>query len=104
MFFGKKVTIFKKKDRETWERLRDALREEGLRGVRAGRYFADTLFACGCGSKLDPRNFGSGGAVDRHIYFIDVRESDADRARDIALNRGLQAVVVEDAVGDLGRF
>lgn len=106
MLFGKRVTIFKRKDREAWERLRDALRAAGLRGVRANRYFADTLFACGCGSKLDPRNFGAKGRVDRNIYFIDVRERDLPRARAIIEERGLaaDAVVEEDPIGELSRF
>jgi hypothetical protein len=47
MFFDKKVTIFKKKDRETWQRIRDALKAEGFRGIRAGHYFADALSAGG---------------------------------------------------------
>ena len=47
MFFEKKVTIFKKKDRETWQRIREALKAEGFKGVRASHYFADTLCAGG---------------------------------------------------------
>lgn len=106
MLFGKKVTIFRKKDREAWEQIKDALKEAGLKGTRANRYFADTLFACGCGSKLDPRNFGEKGKVDRNIYFIDVREEDAERAMSILDERGLAnlAVVEDDAIGELGRF
>lgn len=103
MFFEKKVTIFRKKDRAAWERIRGALKEAGLKGMRAGHYFADTLAACGCGSKLDPRNFGAKGRVDRDIYFIDVRERDAPQARAILADRGLEAVVEEDAIGRLGR-
>ena len=47
MFFEKKVTIFKKKDRETWQKIKDTLKEEEFRGVRASHYFADTLCAGG---------------------------------------------------------
>ena len=57
MWFRKKVTIFKRKDRVTWQKIADALKDAGLEGVKAGSYEADSLCACGCGSKLDPRNF-----------------------------------------------
>ena len=35
MLFEKKVTIYKKKDRETWEKIRDVLKGAGLKGVSA---------------------------------------------------------------------
>ena len=101
---GKKVALFKKKDRETWQRIRDVLREEGVRGVRARSYLADTLLPAGCGCKLDPRDFGARGKVDRRIYAVDVREADANRARAILEGRGIEAIVEDDAVGELGRF
>ena len=103
MFFEKKVTIFKKKDRETWQRIKDSLKEEGFKGVRASHYFADTLCACGCGSKLDPRDFGAKGKIDRDIYFIDIRKDDADRAVVMLRERGIEPVVEGDAIGQTGR-
>lgn len=104
MFFEKKVTIFKKKDRETWKQIRDALKAAGIKGVRASHYSADSLCACGCGSKLDPRNFGAKGWIDRDVYFIDVKKNDEPRARAIIQERGLQAVIDDDPVGRLGRI
>ncbi len=103
MFFEKKVTIFKKKDRETWQRIRDALKEDGFKGVRASHYFADTLCACGCGSRLDPRDFGANGRIDRDVYFVDVRKDDEEMALAALRTRGIGAVVEEDATGRLGR-
>ena len=103
MFFEKKVTIFKKKDRETWQKIKDTLKAEGFWGVRASHYFADTLCACGCGSKLDPRNFGVKGKIDRDIYFVDVRKDDAGRAQTILKTHGIEATVEEDAIGRQGR-
>lgn len=103
MFFEKKVTIFKKKDRETWQRIKDALKMEGFKGVRASHYFADTLCACGCGSKLDPRDFGAKGKIDRDIYYVDVRKADVDRALAALQARGIEAVVENDAGGQSGR-
>ena len=34
-------------------------------------------------SKLDPRNFGANGEIDRQVYFIDVKEEDFERAQNI---------------------
>lgn len=102
-FFEKKVTIFRKKDRETWQRIKDTLKADGFKGVRASHYFADTLCACGCGLKLDPRDFGAKGKIDRDIYFVDVRKDDVERAMASLQTHGLNAVVEEDPVGRPGR-
>ncbi len=102
--FEKKVTVFKKKDRETWLKIRDVLRNSGFKGVRASSYLADSLSACGCGSKLDPRNFGVNGKIDRHVYFVDVKSEDADRARKILADNAIEAIVEADPVGKLGRM
>ncbi len=104
MWFSKKVTIFQKKDKETWQRIKDVLKSAGIKGVRASHYSADTLCACGCGSKLDPRNFGAKGYIDRDIYFVEVREEDSERARNIIAENGINAVVESDPVGKLGRM
>ena len=104
MWFAKKVTVFKKKDRDTWQKIRDLLKSEGFKGVRASHYSAESLCACGCGSKLDPRNFGAGGYIDRDIYFVDVREDDLPCAKSVLASHGIEPVVIEDAVGELGRL
>ncbi|MCR4818532.1 MAG: hypothetical protein K5841_06205 [Fretibacterium sp.] len=97
MFFEKKTTIFKKKDRETWQNIRDLLKAEGFRGVRASHYFADSLCPCGCGSKLDPRDYGVKGKIDRDIYFVDVRKDDADKAIAVLQAHGIETASGEDA-------
>ena len=104
MWFTKKVTLFKKKDRETWQKIQDVLKSEGFKGVRASHYSAESLCACGCGSKLDPRNFGAGGYIDRDIYYVDVKQEDEARARTVIAEHGINAVVIDDAVGKLGRL
>ena len=104
MWFRKKVTIFQKKDKETWQRIKDVLKDAGIKGVRASHYSADTLCACGCGSKLDPRNFGAGGHMDRDIYHVEVREEDSERVRSIIAENGIDAVVESDPIGKLGRM
>lgn len=104
MFFEKKVTIFKKKDRETWQKIKDILREAGLKGVRSSHYLADSLRACGCGPKLDPRDFGANGWIDRDIYFIDVNKADVQKTKEILKQNGIEAVIEADPIGKLGRI
>ena len=38
---------------------------------------------CGCGAKLDHRDFGPNGKIDRHTYYLSVRPEDAERAREV---------------------
>ena len=104
MWFTKKVTVFKRKDKDTWLKIKEALKSAGLEGVRSGHYEAESLCACGCGSKLDPRNFGKNGRIDRDIYYVDVKQDDEELARKIIAENGLIAVVDADQVGKLGRL
>ncbi|MBQ3403535.1 MAG: hypothetical protein IJG65_09255 [Synergistaceae bacterium] len=103
MWFSRKVTIFKKKDGVTWQKIKDALKSAGLKGVRSGHYPVDSLNACGCGAKVDPRNFGAGGWIDRDVYFVDVKPEDLERAKSILSENGLDASVDDDVIGKLGR-
>ena len=98
--FEKKVTIFKKKDRETWQQIKDALKKEGFKGVSATHYFNDVVAAGGCGAKLDPRSFGGKGVADRDIYRIDVREEDRENVLACIRRAGLVAVVDDQAEVD----
>lgn len=91
--FEKKVVVFKKKDRAAWQAIKDALKEAGLKGVSASHYETESLRACGCGSKLDPRDFGPNGKIDRDEYQIKVREADEEKA--LAIIRGLGETVAE---------
>ena len=97
MLFEKKVTIYKKKDRETWEQIRNVLKAGGLKGVTASHYAQDVVRAGGCGAKLDPRDFGAKGKSDHDIYYIKVREADAETARELILQNGLVAEVKTSA-------
>ena len=87
--FEKKETIFKKKDRQTWGQIRNALKEAGVK-FSSGHYLQETLMPCGCGARLDPRDLGPGGKVDRNIYYIRVRVSDVQRAEEVMQKCGLQ--------------
>ena len=98
--FEKRAVIYKRRDRETWKKIKTALRESDFRGVRAGHYYQETVMAGGCGAKLDPRDFGPNGRIDRDIYWIKVLDGDGDRARAFLAERGLKAVVEDDILLD----
>jgi len=104
MLFFKKITIFKKKDRQTWQKIKDALKEAGFKGITSGSYSIDSLSACGCGSKLDPRNFGAGGKIDRDVYFIDVKPEDEERAKKFLSEAGIETFIDDDPIGKTGRI
>ena len=96
--FRKRVPIFKKRDRDTWKQIRAALKEEGLKGARSGHYLQETVMGGGCGAKLDPRDFGRKGKIDREIYFVEVLPEDEERAREILRRRGIVPVVEENVL------
>lgn len=98
--FKKRVDIFKKRDKESWLEMKKVLKEAGLEGVKAGHYQQDTIIACGCGAKLDPRNFGSKGKIDREIYFIKVLEEDEKKAQEILKSQGLVPLVDQELMLD----
>ena len=91
--FEKKETIYKKKDGETWKKIRKVLKDAGI-GMSAGHYLQDAVMACGCGAKLDPRDFGAKGKVDHDIYYIKVRAEDVPGALQVIRQNGLKAEVV----------
>ena len=94
--FQPKVLLFKKKDRAQWEAIRTALKDAGMKGVSATHYYQEEVQACGCGAKLDPRDFGSKGKIDRDIYMIRVCEKDEKEAREILRSNGLTAEIDQD--------
>ena len=98
--FEKKTVIFKKRDRETWQQIRDALKAAGLGGVRAGHYLQETVMGGGCGAKLDPRDFGGHGRIDREIYWVSVPVKREEEAREILRRSGIVPVVEEDVLLD----
>ena len=98
--FEKQVYLFQKRDRETWLQIKAALKEAGLPGVRTGHYLQETVMGGGCGAKLDPRNFGGHGTIDRDIYWVKVPVGAVDEAKDILRRSGLVPVVEEDVLLD----
>ena len=74
IMFEKRTVIYKKKDKETWTKIKSALKEGGLTGFKASHYLQDSVMAGGCGAKLDPRDFGSKGKIDHEVYVIKVKK------------------------------
>ncbi len=98
--FAKRTVIFKKRDRETWKQIRAALKEAGLRGMRAGHYFQEAVMVAGYGANVDARDFGPNGKIDRDIYWVEVVEGDEEKARAILTERGIKAVVEDNILLD----
>ena len=69
-------------DRARWKAARQVLKDAGLKPVKTSFYETEMPF-CGCGPKLDPRDFGPDGRIDRLTYDISVHAEDADRAREL---------------------
>ena len=100
--FEKKVVIFKKRDKEAWEKIRDALKSDGLT-VYAKHYNQEVVQAGGCGSKLDPRDFAGKGKVDREIYVIRVKKEDEPSARESLKKHGLVSVIDDSVLMDASK-
>ena len=89
--FAKKVPVFRKRDRETQEKIREALDRAGIWN-RCTHYEQEEIPVGGY-SAMDPRNYGKAGRIDREIYTVYVKETDEERARSAIRNAGLTAVV-----------
>ena len=63
---------------ERTKRLKDA----GIKIMESGFYETEPPL-CGCGAKLDHRDFGPNGKIDRKTYYISVRPEDLDRAKGV---------------------
>ena len=98
--FKKRVPIFKKRDRETWTQIRQTLRAAGVKGVKSGHYLQETVMGGGCGAKLDPRDFGAKGKIDRDIYWVEVLPEDEVRVRELLRRNGIVPVVEENVLLD----
>ncbi len=98
--FEKRVDIFKKRDKETWLKIKAALKEAGLPGVKSGHYLQETVMGGGCGAKLDPRDFGGHGRIDREIYWVSVPAKREEEAREILRRSGIVPEVEENVLLD----
>lgn len=80
--FEKREEVFCKKDKAGWQKAREALTAAGIRGIKARHCEVEPPVG-GCGCKLDIRNFGPKGRIDREVYFITVPAAEAEKARQI---------------------
>ena len=89
VLFGKREVIFKTVgDNARWKKAKQALKSANIQIMEAGSYEGE-MPICSCGSKIDRRNYGPNGWIDRRVYYVAVRPEDTERAR----------VVLLDAVG-----
>ena len=80
--FEKREEVFCERDKAGWVAAKAALRAAGIRGVKARHCEVEPPVG-GCGCKLDIRNFGPNGRIDREEYFITVPAEEAERARKV---------------------
>ena len=99
--FEKKEYIYRKKDKETWLQIKAALKEDGIKkGISTGHFDGDTLPTCGCGAKLDPRNYGEKGRADHDVYFVKATAAVREEALECIRRHGLVAIVDMEAAYD----
>ncbi len=80
--FEKQEEVFCERNKAGWEAAREALKKAGIRGVKARHCEVEPPVG-GCGCKLDIRNFGPNGRIDREEYFITVPSGEAEKARKV---------------------
>ena len=81
--FGKREIIFEVQgDKDRWNAAKAALRNAEIKIMEALSREGE-LPLCSCGAKIDRRNYGPNGWIDRRVYYIAVRPEDAEAARRI---------------------
>lgn len=82
LFVREKLIYKERGKKEEWKRAQALLKEAGLK--LSVTELPGEAPICGCGAKLDIRDFGPQGKIDRNFYYIDVPEKDYEKARDPA--------------------
>lgn len=83
--FGKREIVFKTVgDNPRWKNAKAALKAAGIKIMESGSYESETPI-CSCGAKIDRRNYGPHGWIDRSVYYISVRPEDTERAGAVLL-------------------
>ena len=83
--FEKREEVFCRRDRAGWTAAKSALKAAGIRGVKAWHCETEPPVG-GCGCKLDIRNFGPKGRIDRKLYIVAVPASEMDKAKGVLEN------------------
>lgn len=94
--FEHKKLIYRKRDKNTYRKIKSILKAEGFKQVSSGHYLQEEIIPGGCASQLDPRNFGPNGRIDRDIYYIKVPVSSYDNACNAILHHGIKAEVLSE--------
>ena len=85
VLFGKREVVFRSVgSKGRCKAAKAALKAAGIKIMETGSYESETPI-CGCGAKIDRRNYGPNGWIDRRVYYVSVRPEDVDRAREILL-------------------
>ena len=83
--FGKREVIFKAAgDKERCKAAKTVLKAAGIKIMESGSYEGE-MPLCSCGAKIDRRNYGPNGWIDRRVYYLAVRPEDVDAARALLL-------------------
>ena len=78
--FGKREVVFRSPgDKARWQAAKEALKAAGIEIMEANSYEGE-IHLCSCGAKIDRRNYGPNGWIDRRVYYIAVRPEDVERA------------------------
>ena len=81
VLFGKREVVFKVQgDKARWKAARAAVETAGIQIMEASSYEGE-ITLCSCGAKIDRRNYGPNGWIDRRIYYIAVRPENAEQAK-----------------------
>ena len=86
VLFGKREVIFETVgDSNRWKLAKEALKSANIQIMESGSYESEVPI-CSCGAKIDRRNYGPNGWIDRRVYYLAVRPNDTEQARNILLN------------------
>ena len=86
VLFGKREVVFKTTgDKARWKEARAALKSAGIRVMEAGSMESE-LPICSCGAKIDRRNYGPNGWIDRRVYYLCVRPKDVGQANAVLVS------------------
>ncbi|MEE0954945.1 MAG: hypothetical protein U0L49_03905 [Eubacterium sp.] len=101
--FEKKVPVFKKRDKETWLKIKETLKEAGIK-CSGGHYQMDNIVQAGYAG-LDIRNLGPNGRIDRDVYYINVKASEEKHALEVIHGAGMvtEVMTVEQLMEDASK-
>ena len=99
VLFGKREVVFKTAgDSGRWKSAKAVLKAAGIQIMEAGSYEGEVPI-CSCGAKIDRRNYGPNGWIDRRVYYVAVRPEDVGQAQAVLLEAvGMPLVSEELAV------